>query len=127
GMFGEGDPYHVSSFLKMAMSGRLTFRIGSGRSVFQHVYVGNVAHAHALAGRSLLDLNGIAAGKTYFITDFEAKNFFDYMAPIITGIGYEMPPKKRSIPMPVVYFIACILEGASRLSRPFFRFSPMLN
>jgi len=25
GMFGEGDPYHVSSFLKMAQSGRLAF------------------------------------------------------------------------------------------------------
>jgi nucleoside-diphosphate-sugar epimerase len=127
GMFGEGDPYHVSSFLRMAQSGRLTFRMGNGRALFQHVYVGNVAHAHALAGKALLDRNSPAAGKTYFITDFEPKNFFDYMEPIISGIGYNMPPKNRSIPMPVVYILACILEGASMLSRPFFRFNPMLN
>lgn len=127
GMFGEGDPYHVSSFLRMAKSGRLLFRIGSGKALFQHVYVGNVAHAHVLAGKSLLNPRGIADGKTYFITDFDAKNFFDYMEPIITGIGYAMPPESRSIPAPIMYAVAGLLEGASKICRPFIRFSPKIN
>ncbi len=127
GMFGEADPYHVSSFLRLAQSGKLAFRIGNGRSLFQHVYVGNVAHAHALAAKALLNGNGKAAGKTYFITDFPPKNFFDYMAPIIAGIGYSLPPKSKSIPRPVVYLIAALLEGISVLVRPFFRFNPKLN
>jgi nucleoside-diphosphate-sugar epimerase len=127
GMFGEGDPYHVSSFLKMAMSGALRFRIGNGRALFQHVYVGNVAHAHVLAGKSLLEKEGTAAGGVYFITDFEARNFFDYMEPILGGIGYRMPPKKRSIPMPVMYALACVIEGASWLIRPLFRMAPKIT
>ncbi len=127
GMFGEGDPYHVSSFLKMAQSGRLTFRVGNGRALFQHVYVGNVAHAHVLAGKSLLEKNGPAAGNVYFATDFEAKNFFDYMEPILEGIGYPMPPRGRSIPMPVMYALGVLCEGASWLCRPFVRLAPVIS
>lgn len=127
GMFGEGDPYHVSSFLKLAQKGRLTFRIGNGTARFQHVYVGNVAHAHVLAGGSLLEPRGAAAGNVYFATDFAAKNFFDYMEPILHGIGYPMPPKRRSIPMPVMYALGSLYEGASWLCRPFFRLAPMVS
>lgn len=127
GMFGEADPYHVSSFIKMARSGKLTFRIGSGKARFQHVYVGNVAHAHVLAARSLLQPESCAAGRAYFITDFEAKNFFDYMEPILQGIGYAMPPKKRSIPQPVMYAIASVIEAVSWMAIPFFRFTPPMN
>ena len=127
GMFGEADPYHVSSFLLMARSGRLTFRIGDGKARFQHVYVGNVAHAHVLAARSLLAPESRAAGAACFVTDFEAKNFFDYMEPILRGIGYEMPPKNRSIPRSVMYTAAVLLEAASRLARPFVRFTPPVN
>lgn len=127
GMFGEGDPYHVSSFLRMAQSGALRFRAGSGRALFQHVYVGNVAHAHLLAGKSLLVPDGAAAGSAYIITDFPAKNFFDYMEPIISGIGYAMPPKRRSIPMPIMYALGCVCEGVSWLCRPFTRMKPVIS
>lgn len=127
GMFGEADPYHVSSCLKMAQSGRLAFRIGSGRALFQHVYVGNVAHAHVLAGRSLLEKDGAAAGNVYFVTDFEARNFFDYMEPILEGIGSPMPPRGRSIPMPVMYALGVLCEGASWLCRPFVRLAPVIS
>ncbi|OHD65885.1 MAG: hypothetical protein A2176_03495 [Spirochaetes bacterium RBG_13_51_14] len=127
GMFGEGDPYHVSSFLRMAQEGKLNFRVGDGRAVFQHVYVGNVAHAHVLAGKSLLEPRGAAAGNVYIITDFEAKNFFDYMEPILRGIGYPMPPKTRSIPMPLMYALGGLLEGVSWLCRPFVRIKPLVS
>lgn len=127
GMFGEGDPYHVSSFLKMAQSGRLAFRVGNGRALFQHVYVGNVAHAHVLAAKSLLESRSTAAGNVYFATDFEAKNFFDYMEPILNGIGYRMPPRSRSIPMPLMYALGLLCEGASWLCRPFFHLKPLIS
>jgi nucleoside-diphosphate-sugar epimerase len=127
GMFGEADPYHVGSILKMAREGRLTFRIGNGRALFQHVYVGNVAHAHVLAARSLMEPDGAAAGRVYFITDFEARNFFDYMAPIVEGIGYRMPPRRRYIPMPVMYALGFLMEGFSFLARPFARIQPLVS
>jgi sterol-4alpha-carboxylate 3-dehydrogenase (decarboxylating) len=127
GMFGEGDPYHVSSFLRMAQSGRLTFRIGSGRALFQHVYVGNVAHAHVLAAKSLLEPNSPAAGNAYFVTDFQAKNFFDYMEPILRGIGYDMPPKNKTIPMPIMYALGGLIEGISWIAGPFIRLKPVIS
>jgi nucleoside-diphosphate-sugar epimerase len=127
GLFGDGDPYHVSSFIKMAQKGRLTFRIGSGRALFQHVYVGNVAHAHVLAAKSLLEPNSTAAGNAYFVTDFQAKNFFDYMEPILCGIGYIMPPKNKTIPMPVMYALGGLIEGISWLVRPFVRLQPLIS
>jgi nucleoside-diphosphate-sugar epimerase len=127
GMFGEGDPYHVSLLLRMAQKGRLLYRIGDGKALFQHVYVGNVAHAHLLAAKSLLEPEGIAAGKAYFVTDFKAKNFFDYLEPIITGIGYPMPPRRKNIPAPLLYAIAGMIEWASKITRPLFGFQPTIN
>ena len=76
GMFGEADPYHVSNFIRLAEKGRLAYRVGDGSSIFQQAYVGNVAHGHILAAKSLMGKESKAAGNAYFITDFKPKNFF---------------------------------------------------
>ncbi len=127
GMFGEADPYHVSSTLRMAMEGKLSFRVGNGKAVFQHVYVGNVAHGHRLALRSLLQADGAADGQVYLITDAPAANFFDFLAPVIEGLGYTMPPKNRSIPYPIAFSLGACAELLARLCRPFFSFTPTLT
>ena len=62
GMFGEADPYHVANVLRVVRDGGLPFRVGDGSAVFQHVYVGNVAHAHVLALRQLLEPAAAVAG-----------------------------------------------------------------
>ncbi len=127
GMFGEADPYHVSSTLRMAMEGKLSFRVGNGKAVFQHVYVGNVAHGHRLALRSLLQAAGAADGQVYLITDAPAANFFDFLAPVIEGLGYAMPPKNRSIPYPIAFSLGACVELFALLCRPFFPFTPSLT
>ena len=55
-VYGEADPYHVESLLNMAKSG-FYVRLGNGKAKSQHVYVGNIAYAHVLAGKALLDGN----------------------------------------------------------------------
>jgi nucleoside-diphosphate-sugar epimerase len=128
GMFGEGDPYHVANVLRIVRDGGLPVRPGSGRAAFQHVYVGNVAHAHALAIHQLVGPDSALGGQAYFITDdTPAINFFDFMEPIVTQLGYSLPPKSRSVPYPVMFAIGAILEAASAVCRPFFRFTPTIT
>ncbi len=127
-MFGEGDPYHVANVLKVVREGSLPFRPGNGRAAFQHVYVGNVAHAHVLAMRRLLEPGSPVAGEAYFVTDdTPAVNFLDFMEPILEALGHRLPPKSRRVPYPVMYALGAAAEGAAALCRPFYRFTPTLT
>jgi nucleoside-diphosphate-sugar epimerase len=128
GMYGEGDPYHVANVLRVVKAGRLPFRIGSGRAAFQHVYVGNVAHAHVLAMRALLERDTRVAGEIYFVTDdTPALNFFDFMEPILEQLGYALPPRSRSAPYPLMFALGALLEGVALAVRPVVRFAPTLT
>jgi len=128
GMYGEGDPYHVANVLRMAKSGRLRFRLGDGRGAFQHVYVGNVAHAHRLALHSLMDPGSRARGQSYFVTDDSpALDFFEFMEPILERLGHPLPPRSRRIPYGVAFALGAAAEGAAALCRPFVRFAPALT
>jgi len=55
-IYGEEDPYHIDSLIDMAKGG-FYVRLGNGKSKCQHVYVGNMAHAHVLAADALLQNN----------------------------------------------------------------------
>ena len=128
GMFGEGDPYHVASVLRIVKAGQLPFRMGDGRAAFQHVYVGNVAHAHVLAMRALLEAQSRVAGEVYFVTDDSPTvNFFDFMEPILGELGHTLPPRSRSLPYPLMYALGALLEGVAFACRPLFRFVPTLT
>ncbi len=128
GMFGEGDPYHVANVLKVVQQGGLPFRIGDGRSAFQHVYVGNVAHAHVLAMNALLDPGSPVGGRAYFITDDSpAVDFLEFMEPILNELGYSLPPPTRRVPYPVVFTLGAILEALAFACRPVWRFAPALT
>jgi len=127
GMYGEADPYHISNVLRMVEQGKLTTRIGSGRAVFQHAYVGNVAHGHALALASLLSDEPVAAGEIYIITDSPAMNFFDFMEPIMLRLGHDYPPRSRTLPYPMVFALGALLEWGAKLVRPVVDLQPLLT
>ena len=93
-MYGEGDPYKVPSMIDEARAGRLLFRIGDGRAHMQPLYVGNAAAATLLALDRLLSADEDTKGKTFFIADHPAGNFFDWMAPIMAGLGYPLPTRR---------------------------------
>jgi nucleoside-diphosphate-sugar epimerase len=128
GMFGEGDPYHVANVLRIVKADQLPFRMGDGRAAFQHVYVGNVAHAHVLAMRAVLEPGSRVGGEVYFVTDDSpVLNFFDFMEPILGELGYSLPPRSRSVPYPVAWSLGALLEGVAFACRPLFRFVPTLT
>ncbi|MCG8589265.1 MAG: NAD-dependent epimerase/dehydratase family protein [Proteobacteria bacterium] len=127
GMFGEADPYHLPNTLEAVASGQLRFRIGDGRAVFQHVYVGNVAHAHLLAAAKLLEPEPRVAGEIYLITDIPACNFFAFMEPILERLGHPLPPAHRTLPYPLVYAVAAAVEAFARAARPFTAWRPTLT
>jgi nucleoside-diphosphate-sugar epimerase len=128
GMYGEADPYHITRTLQMLRSGSLPFRIGDGTARFQHVYVGNVAHAHVLAAERLLESDTPIRGRSYFITDDSpAVNFFDFMEPIVEQLGLHLPPRSRSLPAPLMLGVGALLEATAAVCAPFFRFTPTLT
>ncbi|MCA9773679.1 MAG: NAD-dependent epimerase/dehydratase family protein, partial [Myxococcales bacterium] len=127
GMYGEGDPYNVSATLRMARRGMLQVRMGDGRALFQHVYVGNVAHAHLVAAHDLLAAESRAAGQVYLATDHPPRNFFEFLAPIVEGVGYRMPPPILSLPFAVVWAIGGLTELACWALRPIRRVDPVLT
>ena len=69
-MYGEGDPYYVTSGLRSAsLHGGQLVRVGRGSALFQQAYVGNVAWAHLCALGALQRDPGGAGGRCYFVTD----------------------------------------------------------
>lgn len=125
-IFGEADPYHIDSLVNMAKSG-FYVRIGNGQAKTQHVYVGNIAHAHLQAASALINGNENIAGQIYFITDSEGSNFFKFFDKVVEGIGYTIKPKNLWIPRPVAYAMAAVSEFLAWLARPVKFYHPKLS
>lgn len=125
-IFGEGDPFHIGSLVEMARRRQL-FRVGDGSARSQFTYVGNVAHAHLLAARSLLSDAPRAAGEVYFALDFPPENFFDFLAPFVEAAGHRMPPPSRGLPRAPLYALGWALESLSRALGPAVRFAPTVT
>lgn len=62
-IFGERDMQTIPGFLWVAQTGRTRWQIGDNDNLFDWTYVGNVAHAHALAASKLLQLASDLSGK----------------------------------------------------------------
>lgn len=119
GIYGPADPYHITEIIKAIDSGTLKVRVGDGSALFQHTYVGNVAHGHVMLAKSMLEDNEQVGGEAYFIIDDPAENFFDFFEPIIAALGYSFPPKSRYIPYRIMYGLACVIEAACYCIKPF--------
>lgn len=125
GMYGEADPYHMDNVLRMAREGKLTFRMGSADTLFTHVYVGNVAYAHALAVFEMLEAAPRVAGKPYFVTDQPAENFFEFMKPFVEHDGHRMPT--RSIPAGPALVAGTLIEALCKLISPIWSVRPVMT
>jgi nucleoside-diphosphate-sugar epimerase len=125
-IWGEGDPYHIGNFLKLARGGPVP-RMGRDRAPYQFVYVGNIAHALALAARALLDGRDGVAGQLYFIKDFAPKNIFDHMEPFVRAGGGRMLPPALTLPQAPMRALAFCIETAARALRPIWATTPLLT
>jgi sterol-4alpha-carboxylate 3-dehydrogenase (decarboxylating) len=125
-VYGEGDPYHIDSLINMAKMG-VYVRLGNGSAKCQHVYVGNMAHAHLQVARSLLENNKKVEGSIYFITDGPGDNFFTFFDQIVRGAGYRIWPKNLWLPRWLAYTIGSISELIAFLFRPIKHFNPKFS
>lgn len=124
GIFGEGDPYHISGLLGAATLGVLP-RMGDGEARFSHVYAGNVAQAHLLAARALLDeADGAperAGGEVFFVTDSAPANFFDFYEPLLAELGVRLAPRWAALPYRPLRLLGAALELGALAISPFYR------
>lgn len=125
-IYGESDPYHIDSLIDMAKNG-FYVRLGNGKSKCQHVYVGNMANAHALAAAEMWNGNKNLPGEIYFITDGESENFFKFFDQVVAGSGYRIFPKNLWIPKGLAYTIGSISEIIAVLLRPFKKYNPKFS
>jgi nucleoside-diphosphate-sugar epimerase len=122
-IFGEGDPLHIGNLVDLADKGQL-ITVGDGSAKAQFTYVGNVAHLHVVAARSLLG-DGRAGGEVYFALDFPAENFFTFLAPFVEATGHSMP--SWSLPRGPLYALGAVMEGVAALVRPLVAFHPVIT
>ena len=123
GIWGERDPFHISALLNLAEKGPYV-RIGNGEALCQHVYVGNVAHAHLLALKALLTDGTGTEGNVYFLTDSPPANFFKFLDPVVEASGYTIKPKNLWIPKGIMYVLGCLAEAGAWIIRPFKKINP---
>jgi nucleoside-diphosphate-sugar epimerase len=125
-IFGEADPYHIASLVNMAKGG-FYVRIGNGEAKTQHVYVGNMAHAHLQAAHALMNGSDHISGQVYFITDAPGTNFFKFFDQVVEGIGYKIKPRNFWIPRPIAYAIGSMAEFSAWLMRPIKKTQPKFS
>ncbi len=125
-VYGPADPFHIGSLIKMAKGG-FYVRLGNGTSLSQHVYVGNMAWAHILAIRGLINGNAAIAGNAYFITDGPPANFFKFFDAIVTAAGYPIWPKNIWIPRKTAYAMGAMAEFFALLIRPVKKYNPKFS
>ncbi len=121
-MYGEGDPFQVTSGLRDAMNnaGILT-RIGSGITKLQYAYVGNVAWAH-IAAMKVLRKSQEVGGQAYFITDdTPPTNPFTFMQPYLVARGFRL--SNYYIPYQPVYGVVFMVEKLLWLLAPLVKIS----
>jgi len=125
-IYGERDPYHIDALVEMSKNG-FYVRLGNGKSLCQHVYVGNMAHAHLLAARALINNNEKVNGSIYFITDGPGGNFFKFFDAIVEAAGYRIWPKNLWLPKPLAYSMGAVAEFVAFLLRPIKHYVPKFS
>jgi len=123
-VFGPGDNHFVPQLLDKAREGEITHMIGDGSNLVDFTYVDNVVLAHLLASEHLVE-GSPALGQVYFITNGEARPFWDFLTAIFDGMGY--PPPTKAIGQRLAYGTAFVLEKAGGMLKYFMNFRPKLT
>jgi nucleoside-diphosphate-sugar epimerase len=93
-------------------------RLGNGKARCQHIYVGNIAHAHLQAAHALMNGSGHIGGQVYFMTDAPGSNFFKFFDQVVEGAGYRIRPGNFWIPRWLAYGMGSMSEFFAWLIRP---------
>ncbi|SMP77051.1 Nucleoside-diphosphate-sugar epimerase [Neorhodopirellula lusitana] len=112
-IWGHGDPHLLPRVLDRARSGRLRI-IGDGTNCIDTVHVVNAAAAHLAAADALQARPENSAGRTYFITQDEPVDCWDWIGKLCQR--FDAPPPQRRISYSAAYAIGATLEAAYRMT-----------
>jgi 3beta-hydroxy-delta5-steroid dehydrogenase/steroid delta-isomerase len=103
GIYGPGNNLMLDEMFEQVTKGRLVATIGFPGALHDHIYVDNLVHAEILAAKHLIPGSPVC-GQAYFVTDNHPLPLFEFMRPLIEGLGYKMP--SFNIPYrPVIAFL----------------------
>lgn len=105
-IWGPGDPHLLPRLLESGRRGLLK-RVGDGSNLVDISYIDNVAHGHILAAKNLSE-SGTAAGKSYFISQGEAVNLWNWINELFEKVG--IPSVEKAVSFPVAYKVGGVLE-----------------
>jgi len=113
-IWGPEDTHLIPRLIARARSGLLR-RVGDGTNLIDVTFVENAAEAHLLAADALARENSPAAGKSYFISQGEPVNCWQWIDEILGLAG--LPPVKRSISFQTAWRWGAVCETTYRLLR----------
>ena len=93
-VYGERDNQTIPGMLKTAEAGQTKIQLGDNRNLVEPTYAGNVATAHLLAAKKLLEsesgpLNPSVDGEAFHITDGDPQPFWTFARMIWRTAGDE--------------------------------------
>ncbi|XP_076430804.1 NADPH-dependent 3-keto-steroid reductase HSD3B3-like isoform X2 [Peromyscus maniculatus bairdii] len=127
-IYGEGSQ-HISHAVNRALKNNGTLDNFAKFSVVNPVFVSNAAWAHILAARGLQDpkKSPNIQGQFYYISDETPhQSFVDLNYALSKDWGLRLDPS-WSLPLPLLYWLAFLLETVSFLLRPIYNYQPPLN
>ena len=103
GIYGPGNNIMMDGVFDQVTKGRLVATIGFPGALHDHIYVDNLVQAEILIAKHLVP-GAPVCGKAYFVTDNHPMHLFEFMRPLIEGLGHKMP--RLNIPYrPVIAFL----------------------
>ncbi|KAM0794864.1 C-3 sterol dehydrogenase/C-4 decarboxylase family protein [Usnea florida] len=98
-VYGERDNQTIPSMLKTAEEGQTKIQLGDNKNLVEPTYIGNIATAHLLAARKLLEsengpLNPRVDGEAFHITDGDPQPFWTFARMIWRTAGDETTPEQ---------------------------------
>ncbi len=112
-VFGPGDPNLIPRLVDRGRRNLLK-RVGTGKNRVDISYIDNVAEAHLLAAESLASA-GAAAGRTYFVSQGEPVNLWDWINDFFRMI--DLPPVTKAVSFRKAWLAGALLEKTYHLLR----------
>ncbi|MDR1484895.1 MAG: NAD-dependent epimerase/dehydratase family protein [Planctomycetaceae bacterium] len=113
-IIGAGDRHLIPRLLDRARRGKL-FRVGDGRNLVDIIFVENAAAGHIQAADTLNDESCPVNGNSYFISQGEPVNCWDWIDEVLLSCG--LPKVAKSISFRKAWFFGAILEAWYKLFR----------
>ncbi|XP_008849699.1 short-chain dehydrogenase/reductase family 42E member 1 [Nannospalax galili] len=126
GIYGPGEQRHLPRIVSYIERGLFRFVYGDPSSLVEFVHVDNLVQAHILASEALrADKGHIASGQPYFISDGRPVNNFEFLRPLVEGLGYSFPATR--LPLTLIYYFAFLVEMAHFVLGRLYNFQPFLT